>query len=68
MTHNDPAMTLCVFFFGRCFPPHKQTTPQPTLPGTIHTVAAEIEALGVSALAVKLDVRDESSIESCKCG
>jgi len=43
----------------------KTTEPQPTLPGTIFTVAAEIEALGVSSLAIKLDVRDEKSIENC---
>jgi citronellol/citronellal dehydrogenase len=33
------------------------------LPGTIHEAAAEIEKLGRRALAVKVDVRDESSIE-----
>lgn len=33
------------------------------LPGTIHEAAAEIEKLGRRALAVKVDVRDESSVE-----
>src|SRR5688572_12462360 len=33
------------------------------LPGTIHEAAAEIEKLGVRALAVKVDVRDDSSVE-----
>jgi citronellol/citronellal dehydrogenase len=31
----------------------------PRLPGTIHDVAREVEALGRQALAVKLDVRDD---------
>lgn len=33
------------------------------LPGTIHEAAAEIEKLGRRALAVKVDVREESSVE-----
>lgn len=33
------------------------------LPGTIHEAAAEIEQLGCRALAVKVDVRDEASVE-----
>lgn len=37
----------------------------PTLSGTIHTVAAEVEALGAKALAVHLDVRDEVSVQAC---
>lgn len=32
------------------------------LPGTIYTVAEEIEALGAKALAVKVDLREESEI------
>jgi len=36
----------------------------PKLPGTIHSVAAEIEALGRRALAVRLDVRDEAACEA----
>ena len=37
----------------------KTVTPQPTLPGTIYTVADEVKALGVDSLAVKTDLRDE---------
>lgn len=33
------------------------------LPGTIHTVAREVEAVGVQALPVQVDVRDEQQIE-----
>lgn len=36
----------------------------PRLPGTIHDVAREVEALGRRALAVKVDVRDESACEA----
>ncbi len=36
----------------------------PRLPGTIHDVAKEIEALGRRALAVKLDVRDDAACEA----
>eukprot|EP00040_Diaphanoeca_grandis_P026775 m.150459 g.150459 ORF g.150459 m.150459 type:complete len:310 (-) comp30725_c2_seq3:158-1087(-) len=43
----------------------KTVTPQPTLPGTIYTVAAELEAIGAKALAVKCDMRDENDIEAC---
>lgn len=42
----------------------KSVTAQPTLPGTIHTVAAEARALGVRALAVQCDVRDDASVIS----
>jgi len=35
----------------------------PKLPGTIHDVAKEVEALGQKALAVKLDVRDADACE-----
>src|SRR4029077_2362765 len=34
------------------------------LPGSIHTVAAEVEALGSQALPVQIDVRDETQIET----
>ncbi|MGL4553619.1 MAG: SDR family oxidoreductase [Gemmataceae bacterium] len=34
------------------------------LPGSIHTVAAEAEALGARALAVRVDVRDDAQIEA----
>lgn len=40
----------------------KTETPHPTLPGTIHETAAEIEAAGGRALPVKVDVRDEAQI------
>ncbi len=42
----------------------KSTLPKPRLPGTIYTVAHEVEALGRQALAVKTDVRKEADIES----
>jgi len=42
----------------------KTETPHARLPGTIHDTAAEIEAAGGAALAVKLDVRDEAEIAS----
>ncbi|HEY7673226.1 MAG TPA: SDR family oxidoreductase, partial [Gammaproteobacteria bacterium] len=41
----------------------KTTVADPKLPGTIHDTAREIEALGRSALAAELDVRDDASIE-----
>jgi len=40
----------------------KTDVPDPRLPGTIHTAAAEIEAAGGKALAVVGDVRDEDSV------
>src|SRR5438874_548118 len=36
----------------------------PRLPGTIHDVAREVEALGRRALAIKLDVRDADACEA----
>ena len=42
----------------------KTVEPHPRLPGTIHTVAAEIEELGAHALALQLDVREESSVQT----
>jgi len=36
----------------------------PRLPGTIHDVAREVEALGPKALALKLDVRDDAACEA----
>jgi citronellol/citronellal dehydrogenase len=41
----------------------KTTEPHPKLPGTIFTVAAEIEALGVRALPIALDIRDDVGVE-----
>lgn len=42
----------------------KTAEPHPTLPGTIHSVAAEAEAAGGRALALAVDVRDAAAIES----
>jgi len=42
----------------------KSEAEDPKLPGTIHTVAAEVEALGVGALAVRVDVRDDAQIDA----
>jgi citronellol/citronellal dehydrogenase len=41
----------------------KTVEPNPKLPGTIHTVASEVEALGRRALPVRLDVRDEQAVD-----
>jgi len=43
----------------------KTTSPEPNLPGTIYTVAEEIEKLGVQALPVKTDLRKLDTIEEC---
>ncbi len=40
----------------------KTAEPHPTLSGTIHSVAAEIEKAGGKALALQLDVRDDAAI------
>jgi citronellol/citronellal dehydrogenase len=42
----------------------KSTESTTKLPGSIHSVAAEIEALGGEALPIQVDVRDETQIES----
>jgi len=42
----------------------KSTEDQANLPGTIYSVAKEVEALGVKALPVQLDVRDDASIQA----
>src|SRR5688572_17790789 len=42
----------------------KSNVPNPKLPGTIHTAAAEIEAAGGKALAVQCDVREEDSVRA----
>ncbi len=42
----------------------KTDTPHRVLEGTIHTAAAEVEAAGGKALAIKLDVRDEQMISA----
>jgi citronellol/citronellal dehydrogenase len=41
----------------------KSTQPREQLPGSIYTVAAEVEALGGQALPVRVDVRDDAQVE-----
>jgi citronellol/citronellal dehydrogenase len=40
----------------------KTTDPNPKLPGTIHTAAAEIDAAGGKGLALQCDIRDEEQV------
>jgi citronellol/citronellal dehydrogenase len=40
----------------------KSGVPNPKLPGTIHTAAAEVEAAGGKALALKVDIREEEQV------
>src|SRR4051812_5610958 len=42
----------------------KTDAENPKLPGTIFSVAAEVEALGQRALPVRVDVRDDEQVES----
>lgn len=42
----------------------KTVEPHAKLPGTIHSVAAEVEQAGGKALAIQLDVRDEEAIKA----
>jgi citronellol/citronellal dehydrogenase len=42
----------------------KTSAPNPKLPGTIHSAAAEIEAAGGQALPLVCDIRDEASVRS----
>jgi len=42
----------------------KTNDPHPKLPGTIHTVAAEIEEAGGKALALVVDVRDADRVQA----
>src|SRR5579871_530464 len=42
----------------------KSTTESEKLPGSIFTVAAEVEAFGVQALPIQVDVRDAEQIEN----
>ena len=41
----------------------KTSEPNPKLPGTIHTAAAEIEAAGGQALPLVCDIRDEAAVQ-----
>lgn len=41
----------------------KTAEPDPRLPGTIYTVAQEVEALGGRALPLRVDVRDENALQ-----
>ncbi|QOW22586.1 SDR family oxidoreductase [Novilysobacter avium] len=40
----------------------KSATPNPKLAGTIHSVAAEVDAAGGKGLALKCDIRDEDQV------
>ncbi|HEY4143994.1 NAD(P)-dependent oxidoreductase [Pinirhizobacter sp.] len=40
----------------------KSGVPNPKLPGTIHTAAAEVEAAGGKALALQVDIREENQV------
>lgn len=42
----------------------KTDEPHPTLPGTIHDTAREVEALGVQALPIKVNVREEAEVDA----
>ncbi|MBA2077172.1 NAD(P)-dependent oxidoreductase [Rhodanobacter sp. PCA2] len=42
----------------------KSGVANPRLPGTIHTAAAEVEAAGGKALALKCDIRDEAGVQA----
>lgn len=42
----------------------KTADPHPTLPGTIHTAAREIEAAGGQCLPLALDIRDDKAVET----
>ena len=42
----------------------KTAEPHPKLPGTIHEAASEIEAAGGEALALQVDIRDETQVQA----
>lgn len=42
----------------------KSATPNPKLAGTIHSVAAEVDAAGGKGLALKCDIRDEDQVRA----
>ena len=59
----------CALSFAKCgcniVVTGKSTVESPNLPGSIYSVAKEVEALGVQALACPLDLRDDKTIERC---
>ena len=42
----------------------KTSEPNPKLPGTIHSAAAEIEKAGGQALPLQVDIRDEAAVQA----
>jgi citronellol/citronellal dehydrogenase len=42
----------------------KTSEPNPKLPGTIHSAAAQIEAAGGRALPLQVDIRDEAAVQA----
>ena len=42
----------------------KSAVPNPKLPGTIHSAAAEVEAAGGKALALRCDIREEDQVHA----
>ncbi|GAB3753464.1 SDR family oxidoreductase [Lysobacter olei] len=42
----------------------KSSVPNPKLPGTIHSVAAEVEAAGGQAIALRCDIREEDEVRA----
>lgn len=42
----------------------KSAVPNPKLPGTIHSVAAEVEAAGGQALPIQCDIREEDQVHA----
>lgn len=42
----------------------KSSVPNPKLPGTIHTAAEAVEAVGGRALAIKCDIREEAQVRA----
>jgi citronellol/citronellal dehydrogenase len=42
----------------------KSSVPNPRLPGTIHTAAAAVEAMGGKGLALKCDIREEAEVQA----
>ena len=42
----------------------KSSVPNPKLPGTIHTAAADVDAAGGKGLAIKCDIREEAEVQA----